>query len=258
MYPVHPLYLSLTCTLIFGPLCLIRRQGIRQSMPGINIYPLFYLFYSGVAVCVQVTNTACSWTPRAEYKDRKYYRTCKGLSTIPDDIPAEAVTVFIRDNSIRRVPADVFSQLSHCTFISLTYNEIEQIEPGAFNGLISLEDLYLYNNKLSVIEPGTFNGLISLQQLYLQNNMLSVIEPGTFSQLPALASLHLNDNKLTTLPWTVFTNGTGNITRPASLQLRLEENPLQRDTSLCWVKQAEQDGWIPFSDVNLQCDTIGK
>ncbi len=174
-----------------------------------------------------------------------------GLSTIPDNIPSEAVQVDIRGNPIRTVPADVFSQLSHCIWLHLDSNEIEWIETGAFNGLISLEWLYLYGNKLSEIEPGTF------------------------SQLPALTYLFLSDNKLTALPWTVFTDGTGNITRPASLILELDENPLQCDTSMCWTKQGEQDGWFTWSfsftdpecanypdtdwpDVNLQCDTMGK
>ncbi len=225
-------------------------------LPSINIHPSFHpfcnLFYSGVAVCVQSVQSACpSWIPpKAEYKDKNYYRNCQGLSTIPDNIPAEALEVRIRGNPIRRVPADAFSQLSHCTILNLGWNEIEQIEPGAFNGLISLEQLYLYYNKLSEIEPGTF------------------------SHLPALDTLSLRENKLTTLPWTVFTDGTGNITRPARLSLALRQNPFQCDTTLCWVKQGQQDGWFTWwlgydpdcanypdtnwSDVNLQCDSIGK
>ncbi len=262
------------------------------------------MFYSGVAVCVKVVQSACPshvpsyWTPKAKYENKKYYRNCQGLSTIPDNIPAEAEGVAIAGNNISTVPVDAFSQLSHCTTINLRRNEIERIEPGAFNGLISLEVLGLHDNKLSVIEPGTFNGLISLEGLGLENNKLSVIEPGTFnglisleelwlsynklseiepgafSQLPALDWLLLDGNKLIALQWTVFTDGTGNITRPASLVLELDWNPLQCDTSLCWVKQAEQDGWLTLDsdsdpdcanypdtdwpDVNLQCNTMGK
>ncbi len=194
-----------------------------------------------MAVCFQTVYSACPlhvpsllyWTPEAYYEYKSYIRQCQGLSTIPDNIPAEAVKVEIQGNSIRIIPADAFSQLSHCTELSLSYNEIERIEPGAF------------------------------------------------SQLPALNRLWLEDNKLTTLPWTVFTNGTGNITRPAHLKLALGNNPFQCDTSLCWMKQAEwtqqaeQDGWLiwefnvdpdcanypigtQWEDVNLQCDTMGK
>ncbi len=204
-----------------------------------------------MAVCIQSVYSACPshashLTPKAEYKEKKYTRYCQGLSTIPDNIPAEAEVVWIRGNTIRTVPANAFSHLSHCTYLLLSYNEIEWIESGAFNGLISLKWLDLDNNKLSEIEPGTFNGLISLKRLNLRDNKLSEIEPGTFSQLPALIALYLFNNKLTALPWTVFTNGTGNITRPAGLLLELSDNPLQCDTSLCWVKQGEQDGWLTW------------
>ena len=84
---------------------------------------------TGVALPI-VQSTDC------DSSEKKYYRVCQGLSSITDNIPAEAQEVEIKGNNISTVPTDAFSQLSHCTSLRLDYNEIKRIESGTFNGLI--------------------------------------------------------------------------------------------------------------------------
>ena len=69
---------------------------------------------------------------------RKYYKTHLSLSEIPDDIPTDAVQVFMYYNRITRIQANVFSELSQCTTVELYHNHITTIEAGAFNGLTVL------------------------------------------------------------------------------------------------------------------------
>ena len=185
-----------------------------------------YFIDAGVAVCVHYVQSLCLpslWAPQAEYNEDKkeYYRVCKGLSSIPGSINAEALGVYLYGNSITRVRANSFSQLSHCTVLDLKFNDIEQIEMAAFNGLDSLKKLILNDNKLRVIQTGVFsklislerlqlsdnnieriemgalNGLVSLNDLDVTSNGLRVIESGTFSQLQALKRLQFTVNKIT-------------------------------------------------------------
>ena len=271
------------------------------------LYFNYFCVYSGVAVLQKAVESACpsdvpsSWTPHSDYRDWKYYRVCQGLTSIPADIPAEAREVRIYGNTIHTLRANDFSQLSQCTVLYLDYNDIQEIQVGAFTGLTALEFLDLDYNKISRIEPGAFSGLTALRELHLDNNVISEIqaglftgltaldrlhlhlndirhiEPGAFSGLTTLTYLRLHHNALTTLPWTIFSSvgNSGNIHHP-SLELALSGNPLHCDTSLCWIKQGEQYGWITWwwgsiydpecsnyadtnwPDVTLNCTNQGK
>ncbi len=221
------------------------------------------------------------WSPHSGYTSgRRYYRECQGLTSIPANIPGEAGGVYIAGNTIHTLRANDFIHLTHCTELWLSYNEINEIQVGAFTGLTALEVLDLEKNKITIIEPGTFSGLTALRRLYMNHNVISEIqsglftgltaledlslsgnnishiEPGTFSGLPALTWLSLHSNALTTLPWTVFgsVGNPGNINHPARLVFSLSGNPLRCDTSLCWIKQAEQEGWLEWSFSNYDPD----
>ena len=77
-----------------------------------------------------------------------------------------------------------------------------------------------------------------------------------FSHLPSLQTLNLNRLSLTTLRPDIFnpadypdSNG-----RPPRLELWLEGNRLQCNTSLCWLKEAVENGSIYFpSDGSPKC-----
>ena len=165
-------------------------------------------FFSGVALCLEVIETTCpshvsSTTmiqlgpPRTEYtSDQEYNVFCQGITSIPDDIPTEAVRVSIRGNTINTVKANDFNELDRCTYLSLTYNEITSIEPGAFTGLDALWSLSLSYNKLTQIESGLFSGLVKLKWLLIRDNELTRIESRIFSGITSLEILDLSDNDI--------------------------------------------------------------
>ena len=54
--------------------------------------------------------------------------------------------------------------------------------------------------------------------------------------------------------------GSDAITRPGNLTLTLQANPFQCDSRLCWLKEAEHQGWINFyyyySYVSPECANL--
>ena len=66
----------------------------------------------------------CATTLSNEYtSDRKYYSVFQGLTDIPTDIPAHALEVYIRGNTIDKIKADTFSD--YLNVQDLIYNTIE-------------------------------------------------------------------------------------------------------------------------------------
>ena len=90
--------------------------------------------------------------PRDEYRaERKYYKVNQNLTSIPTDIPPDALQVNITLNSIIKIEANAFSNLSQCEKIYLTRNMISEVETGAFNGLNALKWLFIDHNELKVL-----------------------------------------------------------------------------------------------------------
>ena len=112
-----------------------------------------------------------------------------------------------------------------------------------FQGLVSLEYLEIHFNIISFIEDNTFANLMRLKELNLAVNRLESLGPGIFCGLDSLSWLDLRENRLTTLPVDVFNH------LPHPLQLKLNNNSLQCDAALCWLRQEELNGtitWYPF------------
>ena len=160
------------------------------------------------------------------------------ITTIPDDIPADVIWVYINSNAITRIPANIFSHLSQCTHLDLSRNQITDIEPGAFNGLISVRRIDLGHNRMKMI-------------LGLSQNSLTILPTDELNRLQSLKELELSYNRLTTLPADVFSH----IPRP--LELAVHNNPLICDAALCWLKQEELQGTITgtsaFASLKTPC-----
>ena len=73
-------------------------------------------------------------------------------------------------------------------------------------------------------------------------NNISNIEPGTFANLTQLRIFGLHTNQLTTLEENIF-----NELRPQNLTLIIDDNALWCDARICWMRDAERDGWIRFN-----------
>ena len=175
------------------------------------------------------------------------YRLSKNVTEIPDEIAAEATSVYITRTMITELKANVFAHLSKLFYLNLYENRISVIEPGAFNGLVKLNMLLLEKNRLESLEPGTFFGLSSLTHLRLDENELTTLELETFSGLSSLTYLSLTKNNLTTLDPIVLED------LPRPLDLDLSGNPLFCNGSLCWLQEEmrnETIRWFSFTCSN--------
>ena len=85
-----------------------------------------------------------------------------------------------------------------------------------------------------------FAGLPNLSWLSIYNNQIVTIEIGSFHDNIALTILWLYNNQLETLPQCVFDPSN----HPAALNnLRIYNNPLQCNSTLCWLKHSDGT-WI--------------
>lgn len=186
----------------------------------------------------------------------------KGYTDVPSIIPHGSKVVNLYRNQIAHLPSGVFSLLTMCTTLSLSYNQISQIEIGAFIGLINLQTLslnhnmlthlqagmfssltqctalYLYNNQISEIDPDAFTGLLSLQKLHIYNNQLTQLMSGTFDQTQLLEELYLYGNQMKTLNSSLFID----VVRPFKLQLSFSTRDVDNIwecQTLCWLRLEE-------------------
>lgn len=91
-----------------------------------------------------------------------------------------------------------------------------------------------------------WQGLDSLKVLSLYNNDISEVPEFGFSNLPSIEEIYLIDTNLTTLEDNIFDpdlypDSDGH---PENLTLHIGANPLQCDCRMCWIKQAQEDGWM--------------
>ncbi len=153
---------------------------------------------------VNVTNTNCTNVDRCRNTydsiNRYFYRTYWSLTSVPQDIPVEAVKVFLGGNSITSLPAGVFRNLTKCTTLALPLNEISLIEQGAFDSLENLEELYLGGNNIrSFGEANEWMGLDSLKQLNLEFNLVSKLSERAFETFISLETLNLYGNFISSI-----------------------------------------------------------
>ena len=147
-----------------------------------------------------------------------YQRTGCGLTQVPLDIPAEATWVRLDNNQISVIPPAAFSNLTRCTV------------------------LWLSGNILIHVRADIFENLYQLMVLNLENNRISNIESGAFAKFTKMKVLNVKGNELTTLESDVFSSQ-----HHAYLTLLLSGNPLHCNSTLCWIKRAERDGWITLN-----------
>ncbi|XP_055601932.1 peroxidasin isoform X2 [Uranotaenia lowii] len=152
------------------------------------------------------------------------------LDKIPD-MPPDTNIVDLRYNHIRDVPSDAFGGLAHLHTVFLNENQLVRIHEGAFRGLPALKYLYLNKNHIQSVAPDAFEDLPRLQSLYLHFNNISTFERQTFSDMPALERLFLYGNQIRQIPEGSF----GNL--QALRRLRLDDNPLECDCSLLWLRR---------------------
>ncbi len=159
-------------------------------------------------------------------------------------IPAGTINAYFDKNAITHVPSNYFVNLPNLDLIILDQNQITSIDDHTWAGAPSVRVINLGKNKLTIIREHHFAGLPNLQILYLFSNLLHTIEANSFKDNVGLTKLWLNDNSLQTLEQSMFDLNN----HPTNLNnFQMKDNPLDCDT-LCWVKQAEQQGWLTVYD----------
>ena len=78
-------------------------------------------------------------------------------------------------------------------------------------------------NKITQLTPRTFNGLVVINRIRLEDNSLTTLDSSAFSQLPR------------------------------TLRLGLERNPLDCNTTLCWLQYENEDGAIVWFEDKPTC-----
>ncbi len=154
----------------------------------------------------------------------------------------------LSSNELEVLQPGMLSGLYDCTDLQLNRNKIHTIQSETFkDGLSSLQTLNLHENKIEEITQGTFVGLTQCTHLSLSSNKIHTIHIGGLEGMDSLTKLYLYNNELITLFWTVFGNEP-----PSQLTLALSypytppDNPWACNSSLCWIKHGEQDGWLTW------------
>ena len=147
--------------------------------------------------------------------DETFEKPHKGLTKIPNNIPANVKKIYLNNNLITEVMGHTFQKHAECTKLRLDYNRLTEIRGDMWIGLKSLKSLFLRDNNIIRVEDSSFSDLPKLEGLYLENNKLTTLSVNTF-----------------------FPN------RPAKLGINLHGNPINWDSALCWLHEAQEEGWI--------------
>ena len=189
------------------------------------------------------------------------------IGSIPEDCFSKLTkrkSLFLYDNGIGSLEPGIFNGLHSLRELNLGTNSIDTIPVGVLSQL-KLKKLYLYENDLSEIRKEYWEGLDSLMVLKINDNGIQDIHPDALSNLINLDLLHLHNNNLKTLKSNLFGDS-----HPVELEVSLIGNPLRCDEDLCWLIQAESDGWLTwtqghaprcgirrFIEVEMGCQNLG-
>ncbi|CAI9728720.1 uncharacterized protein LOC115215701 isoform X4 [Octopus vulgaris] len=122
--------------------------------------------------------------------------TNRNLTSIPQAIPADVVTLRLEGNKIANIENGSLEGLDTLKTLFLGNNMITNIEDGSWKGLSKLQNLYLEDNKIDNID-GAFKGLDNLHILELRNNTITTIDERSFQFLHNLKEIYLDSNNIT-------------------------------------------------------------
>ena len=154
------------------------------------------------------------------------------------------------DNYITVVPKVSFQTLFNLVVLDFNRNQFPTVEPENFSELGKLQELLLRANDLTVIRGNMWIGLESLTYLDLYENQITIIEKGGFTNLPLIEKIEFRNNKLSTLSPDAFCLSPyiHHTAHPSKLTLLLDGIDLFCKSSLCWLKEAENNGLITLSE----------
>ncbi len=169
------------------------------------------------------------------------------------EIPDTTERLFLGGNLISTIQTGSLMNLPFLEIISLINNQIFMVEDYSFASVSSVTTIDLRQNQLEIVTRNMFSGAPNLENIYLSRIVIHTVEVKAFKQLNRLEVLKLDNNLLTTLQESVFDAQNP----PSNLNLMLNNNPLQCDWQMCWLKELDlkDDGWISvYNPWNTRCD----
>ena len=146
-----------------------------------------------------------------------YYKPNASLVAVPNDIPLDAVNIYLRYNMITQIGQNDFLNLTierlelqgnrilqvsplaaRCTnlqYISLSFNLLTYIPVVFFQGCDKLTTVALSNNNLTSVDWLKYLGP-SAEKIYINRNQISSLPPHHFSNLAGLQLLSAEENNL--------------------------------------------------------------
>lgn len=105
--------------------------------------------------------------------------------------------LYLAQNNISALAADMFLGLSKLIVLSLRGNAIESLEGGVFIHLTQLRDLDLSANRIDRLDDHALSGLSNLRVLHLRDNRLAAIPAANLALVSDLAELSVGGNDFT-------------------------------------------------------------
>ncbi|KAI5646104.1 leucine rich repeat domain-containing protein [Phthorimaea operculella] len=114
--------------------------------------------------------------------------------------------LFLQNNKINELPAEVFSDLLSLKVLNISDNAIKYLPEGLFYNTREIREIYMRNNELETLPKRIFNRLEQLIVLDLSANKLTSdhIEDETFGGLIRLIVLDLSQNSVTQITRKMF------------------------------------------------------
>ena len=147
----------------------------------------------------------------------------------------------LRKNNLSYVEAHQWDGFCSLERLDLNTNKLTHLDYAPFSPLSNLKELYLYSNKMVKTDRNTWAGLISPEKLDLRINDLTSLPSHSFSMYRSLF-IDLSFNEFITFPREIFGSGTARV-----ITLRVDANPMNCDSRLCWLKRVEREGWIVWN-----------
>ncbi len=144
------------------------------------------------------------------------------------------ISLFLKRNILQSINRDMWQNLETVELLELDSNPFQSTSLQMWDGLSNLKELRLTNFSAALYPANSFGNIAS----------------NTFTNLPNLTKLYLGLNRLHTLDANMFGSS-----HPENLDLTLSHNPLQCDSRLCWMKEAEDEGWLNVQDA--RCANLG-
>ncbi|XP_041347857.1 toll-like receptor 4 [Gigantopelta aegis] len=171
-----------------------------------------------VTSCIQATEDDRYVTPPCypcvcfNNTENQFVGNCssRNLTTVPASLPSTVQILLMRNNDIKTLQAEMFSNLTKLIYLDLSDNKIFQIDSKAFYNLTDLQELHLKNNYMRSYPENALSALVSLKRLYMDGLDNEMFGQG-FLHLRQLVLMDLSGDglrkcKIITLKNNTFTN----------------------------------------------------